>query len=90
MYKVTIQATPVDENNWKVVADGNWTPGLPPQLDNQILPVAVVEALFNVIPSEEDISGRNQVQEGDTIYAVVFRRLSNRNRSSAFRIQQPG
>jgi hypothetical protein len=75
MYKVTIQATPVAESNWKVVATGTWTPGQQPQLDEQILPT-VVEALFNVSPSATDESGRNQVQCGDTFYAVVFRRLS--------------
>ena len=89
MYKVTIQTTPVDENNWKVVANGSWTPGLPPELDNQTLPLGVIEALFNIIPSEKDMSGRNQVQEGDTFYAVVFRRLSSHNRRTAFRAQHP-
>ena len=75
MYKVTIQTTPVQEHNWRVVATGTWTPGQQPQLDNQILPTRVVEALLNVTPSRA-ISGRNQVQDGGTIYAVVFRRLS--------------
>lgn len=75
MYKVTIQATPVQAENWKVVAAGTWTPGLPPQLDNPI-PPDVIEALFNVTPSATDRSGRNQVQDKDTTYAVVFRRLS--------------
>ncbi len=75
MYKVTVQATPVQENSWKVVASGRWTPGLPPELDGQVLPAAVVEALFNVVPLATDKSGRNQMQDGDTLYAVVFRRL---------------
>jgi hypothetical protein len=76
MYKVTIQETPVAESNWRVVGSGTWTPGQPPQLGDQILPVEVVEALLNVTPSPTDKSGRNQVQIGDTLYAVVFRRLS--------------
>jgi len=76
MYKVTIQATPVAESNWKVVATGTWAPGQPPQLAEQILPAEVIEALFNVTPSATDQSGRNQVQCGDTFYAVVFRKLS--------------
>jgi hypothetical protein len=76
MYKVTIQSTPVTESNWKVIATGTWTPGQQPQLAEQILPAEVVEALFNVNPSATDESGRNQVQCGDTFYAVVFRRLS--------------
>ena len=76
MYKVTIQATPVAVINWRVVATGTWTPGQQPQLAEQDLPAEVVEALFNVSPSATDESGRNQVQCGDTFYAVVFRRLS--------------
>jgi hypothetical protein len=32
--------------------------------------------LFNVSPSATVKSGRNQVQLGETFYAVVFRRLS--------------
>jgi len=75
MYKVTIQATPVNASDWKVVATGTWTPGLRPQLADEILPAEVVEALFNVTPSARDKSGRNQMQCGDTLYAVVFRRL---------------
>lgn len=75
MYKVTIQATRAGENNWSVVTTGRWTPGQPPQLD-KILPANVVEALFNITPSATDQSGRNQVQDSDTCYAVVFRRLS--------------
>jgi hypothetical protein len=74
-YKVTIQATPVGENNWSVVTTGMWNPGEPPQLE-EILPANVVKALFNITPSATDESGRNQVQDGDTAYAVVFRRLS--------------
>ncbi len=73
-YKVTIQATPVAESNWRVVASGTWTPGQQPQLD-QTLPAEVVEMLFNVSPSATAQSGRNQVQCGETLYAVVFRRL---------------
>jgi hypothetical protein len=76
MYKVTIQSTPVSETNWKVVATGTWTPGQHPQLAEEFLSAEVVEALFNVTPSATDQSGRNQVQCGDTLYAVVFRRLS--------------
>jgi hypothetical protein len=76
MYKVTIQATPVAVINWRVVATGTWTPGQQPQLTEQDLPAEVVEALFNVSPSATEESGRNQVQCGDTSYAVVFRRLS--------------
>jgi hypothetical protein len=76
MYKVTIQATPVAESNWTVVASGTWTPGQQPQLAEHILLAEVVETLFNVIPSATDKSGRNQVQHGETFYAVVFRRLS--------------
>jgi hypothetical protein len=76
MYKVTIQATPVAESNWRVVASGTWTPGQQPQLAEQTLPAEVVEMLFNVSPSAMVKSGRNQVQLGETFYAVVFRRLS--------------
>ena len=73
VYKVTIQAAPVGADQWKVVASGTWTPGQQPQLE-QILSAEVVEALFNVSPSEN--SGRNQVQLGDMLYAMVFRRIS--------------
>ncbi len=76
MYKVTIQATPVAESNWRVVASGTWTPGQQPQLAEQTLPAEVVEMLFNVSPSATVKSGRNQVQLGETFYAVVFRRLT--------------
>ena len=76
MYKVTIQSTPVAETNWRVVASGTWTPGQQPRLDEQTLPAKVVEMLFNVSPSATVKSGRNQVQLGETFYAVVFRRLS--------------
>jgi hypothetical protein len=76
MYKVTIQATPVGESNWSVVTTGTWTPGQAPQLAEESLPASVVEALFNVTPSATDKSGRNQMQDGDTMYGVVFRRLS--------------
>jgi hypothetical protein len=76
MYKVTIQETPVAERNWRVVATGTWTPGQQPQLAEHILPAEVIEALLDVIPSATDESDRNQVQFGDTLYAVVFRRLS--------------
>jgi hypothetical protein len=72
VYKVTIQATPVAADRWKVVASGTWTPGQHPQLE-QILSAEVVEALFNVSPSAN--LGRNQVQFGDTFYAMVFRRI---------------
>jgi hypothetical protein len=77
MYKVTIQATPIKVTDWRVVTAGTWTPGQRPQLDDQILlPAEVLEELFNVTPSATDKSGRNQIQRGDTLYAVVFRRLS--------------
>lgn len=76
MFKVTVQATPVQDNAWHVVATGTWTPGQRPELENQILPAEVVATLFDVIPSTTDASGRNQVRCGDTAYAVVFRRLS--------------
>jgi hypothetical protein len=76
MYKVTIQARPVKEGDWKVVATGTWTPGQQPQLADEILPAEVIGALFNVTPSPTDKSGRNEIQCGDTLYAVVFRRLS--------------
>jgi hypothetical protein len=75
-YKVTIQATPVGESNWKVVTTGTWIPGQPPELAGEVLPANVVEALFNSTPSATDKSGRNQVQDGDTLYGVVFRKLS--------------
>ena len=76
MYKVTIQATPVAESNWRVVATGNWTPGKQPELvADQVLPAEVVASLFDVTVSATDKSGRNQVQDGATLYAVVFRRL---------------
>ena len=55
------------------MASGTWTPGQQPQLE-QILSAEVVEALFNVSPSEN--SGRNQVELGNTSYAMVFRRIS--------------
>jgi hypothetical protein len=75
MYKVTIQATPVAETNWRVVASGTWTPGQQPQLTEQTLPAEVIEMLFKVSPSAMAQSGRNQVQLGGTSYAVVFRKL---------------
>jgi hypothetical protein len=81
VYKVTIQETPVVEKpNWRVVASGTWTPGQEPQLAEHMLPAEVIEALFNVSPSATVESGRNQVQFGERFYAVVFRRLSTRNR----------
>jgi hypothetical protein len=76
MYNVTIQATPAGESNWSVVTTGTWTPGQVPQLADEILPANVVEALFNITPSATDKSGRNQMQDGDTLYGVVFRKLS--------------
>ena len=75
MYKVTIQSTPAEKIDWKVVASGRWTPGQPPELAEHILPAEVLDALFNVTPLAGDPSGRNQIQSGDTLYAVVFRRL---------------
>jgi len=35
----------------------------------------VLEELFKITPSLTDKSGRNQVQFGDKLYGVVFRRL---------------
>lgn len=75
MYKVTIQTTPVSKIDWKVVAAGRWTPGHPPELAEQTLSAEVLEELFNVTPSPSEQSGRNQIRNGDTLYAVVFRRL---------------
>ena len=76
MYKVTIQTTPVSKIDWRVVAAGRWTPGQPPELAEQTLSAEVLEELFNVTPTPTDQSRRNQIQCGDTLYAVVFRRLS--------------
>ena len=76
MYKVTIQETPINESEWRVVATGTWTPGQRPQLAAQILPAEVLEELFKVTPSPTDVSSRNQVQCGHSLYAVVFRKLS--------------
>lgn len=76
MYKVTVQATPIDKVDWKVVASGRWTPGREPELTEGNLSAEVVKALFNVTPSATDASGRNQIQLGDAAYAVVFRRLA--------------
>ena len=75
MYKVTIQATPAKGIDWKVVAGGTWIPGQQPQLAEQVLSAEVIQELFNVTPSETEKSGRNQIQCGDTLYAVVFRKL---------------
>jgi hypothetical protein len=72
MYKVTIQATPVEKIDWKVMASGRWTPGEQPELGEEGLPAEVLAELFNVILSPADPSGRNQIQFGDTFYAVVF------------------
>ncbi len=80
MYKVTIQATPASKIDWKVVASGRWTPGQQPQLAEETLSSEVLGELFNVTPSETDQSGRNQIQCGDTLYAVVFRKLSRQGR----------
>jgi hypothetical protein len=76
MYKVTIQTTPAGESNWRVVTTGTWNQGERPELADEILPPKIVEALFNLTPSATDESGRNQVQDGDMAYAVVFRKLS--------------
>jgi len=76
MYKVTIQSTRAGESNWSVVTTGTWIPGQAPQLAEEILPASVVEALFKITPSAMDQSGRNQMQAGDTMYGVVFRKLS--------------
>ena len=76
LYKVTIQSTPVGESNWRVVTTGTWTPGTAPQLEAQTLPAQVIEALLNIVPSPMDESGRNEMQDGNTLYSVVYRRLS--------------
>jgi hypothetical protein len=76
VFKVTIQATAVQENNWHVVATGSWSPGQKPELDEKTLPVEVVATLFAVAPAGTDKSGRNEVRHGDTAYAVVFRRVT--------------
>jgi hypothetical protein len=76
MYKVTIQEASVKLGDWKVVAAGTWTPGQRPQLEDQIVATEVLDELFNVTPSATDRSGRNEIQCGDMLYAVVFRNLS--------------
>jgi hypothetical protein len=75
MYKVTIQATPISKIDWKVVAAGHWTPGQPPELAEQGLAAELLEELFTVTPQPSEQSCRNQIRCGDTLYAVVFRRL---------------
>lgn len=75
MFKVTIQATPIGVTDWKVVATGTWTPGLAPELDNNLLP-EVTRELFQVTPAATDKSGRNQIESGDKLYAVVYRNLA--------------
>jgi hypothetical protein len=75
VFKVTIQATAVQENNWHVVSTGTWTPGQKPELGEETLPAEVVATLFAVIPAPTDKSGRNEIRLGDTAYAVVFRRF---------------
>jgi len=74
LFKVTIQATPAQENNWRVVTTGAWSPGQPPELEDHV-PAEVLATLFAVTPSPTDKSSRNQVQHGDMAYAVVFRRV---------------
>ena len=76
MYKVTIQATSVQRIDWKVVGSGLWNRGQQPQLEDQILSAEVVEELFSVTPSPTENFVRNQVQFGETLYAVVFRKLA--------------
>lgn len=76
MFKVTIQATSIGVTDWKVVATGTWTPGLPPILEENLLPAEVTQELFQVAPAPTDKSGRNQIQSGDKLYAVVFRNLA--------------
>ncbi len=75
MYKVTIQSTPANRVDWQVVAAGTWIPGQPPQLEANTVSAETLAELFNVMPSSAEPSGRNQIQSGDTLYAVVFRRL---------------
>lgn len=75
MYKVTVQATLISKIDWKVVAAGSWSPGEPPEFTEGNLSAEVLKELFDVTPSPTDPSGRNQIQSGDTLYAVVFRRL---------------
>ena len=75
MYKITVQSTPINESNWQVVGSGLWTPGQQPQLD-KTLSADVLRELFHVTPPAMAQSSRNQIRCGDTLYAVVFRRLS--------------
>ncbi len=82
MYRVTIQATPISKIEWKVVASGTWIPGQRPQLGDEILPTEVLDELFKVTPPAKDKSSRNQIQHGETLYAVVFRTLSRSEMSS--------
>jgi hypothetical protein len=57
------------------VASGRWTPGSYQDSPDKPSPTIVLEDLFNVTPPATDQPGRNQMQYGDTLYAVVFRRL---------------
>jgi hypothetical protein len=76
MYKVIIQSTPVGESNWRVVTTGMWNPGEPPRLAEEILPANVVESTVQHHTFGNESIRANQMQDGDTLYAVVFRRLS--------------
>jgi hypothetical protein len=75
-YQVTIQATTVRGMDWKVVATGRWTAGRGPLLAEHTVSADVLENLFHLTPSATDQLLRNQIQSGDTLYAVVFRKLS--------------
>jgi hypothetical protein len=77
VYRVTIQAK-VSGEVWKVVTVGTWTPGQVPQLVGQSLSAQIVEALFNIRPEADEKSGRNEIQDLETSYAVVFRRPYSR------------
>jgi hypothetical protein len=90
MYKVTIQTTPVSQIAWKVETAGTWTPGQQPELEEHIISGEVLEQLFNVAPPLADNAGRNEITIGETSYAVVFRRHSNRTRNNSPHPSRPG
>lgn len=78
VFKVTIQATAVEEKDWHVVATGTWIPGQQPELENEVLPAEVLATLFAVSPSGTEKSRRNEARCEGTAYAIVFRRIENR------------